>query len=423
MRLILIDLSRPAKIAVIALLLGLASAAPAAQAGAAPAQPALSSRIALAISSQSPLGPIDAPALQAFYGARAFAPVWITDKAGSQRAQSTLMEAGNEGLNPEDYHASAIASLAGGTTLEQVTRELLLTDGLLKYAHDVRMGRVAPNDADGDIELPEQAFNAASELNKALAEGTLGQFIAGLPPPHRQYAALRDALKRYRKITEDGDWAPFTFAPKDKSAAAKAALWSRLRVEDASLGAQNTDGKALTQALARFQVRNGLPADGKLSERTIDALNVSAQERIGQIEANMERWRWLPREFEPDYVAVNVPDASLIAVHGGKRVLTSRVVVGRPNDPTPILRADITAVTANPPWDVPMTIARKEYLPKLRKDPSFLADHHIFIKERPDDPSGASIAWPKLAARDFNYHLRQAPGPDNALGRIKLEMP
>ncbi|MFZ1990429.1 MAG: L,D-transpeptidase family protein [Alphaproteobacteria bacterium] len=429
MRLILINLFRnlfrAAKIAALALFLGFAAAAPATQANATQTQlAALSSRIALEISAQSPLGSIDAPALQAFYGARAFAPIWITDKAGSALAQSTLMAAGNEGLNPEDYHASAIAKLAGGTTLDQVGRELLLTDGLLKYAYDLRLGHLAPNEVDGDIELPAQSFQAAGELSKALAGGTLGQFLADLPPPHPEYAALRDALKRYRKIAEDGGWAQFTFAPKDKSAAAKTALWARLRAEDASLGAQNAkDNNALSQALARFQARNGLAVDGKLSERTIDALNVPALQRISQIEANMERWRWLPRTFEADYVAVNVPDASLIAVHGGKTVLTSRVVVGRPNDPTPILRATITAVTANPPWDVPMSIARKEYLPKLRKDSAFLAEHHIFIKERPGDPSGATIAWPKVAARDFNYHLRQAPGPDNALGRVKLEMP
>lgn len=424
MRLILKDISSTARRAALILLLGFALAVPASQAGAAQTRQAtISSRIALEISTQSPSGTIGAPALQAFYGARAFAPVWIGNQAASQLAQSALVAADKEGLNPEDYHASAIARLAGGTIQDQVDRELLLTDGLLKYARDVRLGHLAPSEVDGDIELPVQAFDAAGELKKALAAGTLSQFLAGLPPPHAEYAALRDSLKHYRKIAADGGWAQFTFALKDKGAAAKTALWARLRAEDTSLTQNPGDDSALVQALARFQARNGLVADGKLSQRTIDALNIPVEQRIGQIEANMERWRWLPRSFESDYVAVNVPDASLVAVYAGKTVLTSRVVVGRPNDPTPILRAKITAVTANPPWDVPMSIARKEYLPKLRKDPSYLADHHIFIKERPGDPSGASIAWPKLAARDFNYHLRQAPGPDNALGRLKLEMP
>jgi murein L,D-transpeptidase YcbB/YkuD len=120
---------------------------------------------------------------------------------------------------------------------------------------------------------------------------------------------------------------------------------------------------------------------------------------------------------------VNVPDASLVAVRANQIVLASRVVVGRPSDPTPILRTSITGVTVNPPWDVPMSIARHEYLPKLRKDSSYLADHHIFIKERGDDPSGALVAWSKMGPGDFNFHLRQEPGPDNALGRLKLEMP
>ncbi len=392
-----------------------------------PRSQALSTRIALDISRENFRDTLNASLLQQFYGKRAFAPVWMNDVRDADLAEQTLLSARSEGLDPEDYHADEVAGLSRGTGEEQVRRELLITDGLLKYAHDVRLGRVGPDEVDSDVDLPVQRFDAGAALESALTSGTLKQFLADLPPPHPEYAALREALKHYRGLAAQGGWLRTTAKSADLEAGLQAQqdLWTRLRTETSALGAQSQQNgeHALTQAITRFQTRNGLAADGKLGTRTLDALNVSAQERAEQIAANMERWRWLPRVFEPDYIEVNVPDASLIAVHEGKIVLTSRLVVGRPSDPTPILKTMVTGVTVNPPWVVPMAIARNEYLPKLRKDPGYLARHHMSIDGRHDDPSGTTIAWSQVSRSNFTYHLRQAPGPDNALGRIKLELP
>jgi murein L,D-transpeptidase YcbB/YkuD len=194
---------------------------------------------------------------------------------------------------------------------------------------------------------------------------------------------------------------------------------ARLEAEYPSLAGADT-----ITALKRFQEWHGLEADGVLARATLAALNVPAADRARQIEANMERWRWLPRPLETSRVTVNIPTASLVLLVDGKIALESRVVVGKPATPTPILRADSVGVTVNPPWTVPRSIAVKEMLPKLKRNPAWLQSQHIvLLNGPPGDPHGLGVNWRALSAAAFPYRLQQLPGPDNALGQIKLELP
>ncbi|HKQ45795.1 MAG TPA: L,D-transpeptidase family protein [Rhizomicrobium sp.] len=142
------------------------------------------------------------------------------------------------------------------------------------------------------------------------------------------------------------------------------------------------------------------------------------------IAANMERWRWLPSAWEPDRIVINAADAQLQLWLGGKMVLTSRVIVGRPRDRTPILRAEGAGITINPPWTVPRSIAAKEILPKLKANPAYLAEHDMVLLDGPaGDPHGLHVNWRVVRAGTFPYRIRQYPGPRNPLGRIKIELP
>src|SRR5258706_11254495 len=174
-------------------------------------------------------------------------------------------------------------------------------------------------------------------------------------------------------------------------------------MENNGVGSDAHSPGQLRQAIARFQELHGLEANGQLDARTIQEVNVDASTRAEQIALNMERWRWMPQAMGPRYVEVNVPSASLEAFDQGQSVLKSRVIVGREEDPTPLLRADATAITVNPTWEIPQSIAQKEILPKACRHPSYLHTHHI------EYVSG--------------HRLRQLPGPDNALGSLKIEMP
>jgi murein L,D-transpeptidase YcbB/YkuD len=138
----------------------------------------------------------------------------------------------------------------------------------------------------------------------------------------------------------------------------------------------------------------------------------------------MERWRWLPRALESDFIAVNVPDARLRLTLNGQKVLDSLVIVGRPHDPTPILRAEGAGVTLNPPWNVPATIARREILPKLKMNPSYLRTQDMVLLDGPPgDPHGLHVDWRAIPSGTFPYRVQQHPGPKNSLGTIKIELP
>jgi murein L,D-transpeptidase YcbB/YkuD len=143
---------------------------------------------------------------------------------------------------------------------------------------------------------------------------------------------------------------------------------------------------------------------------------------VAQIVANMERWRWMPRTFEDRYILVNVPQNELRVVDHGTTILRSRAIVGRVTDPTPILRAMVKGFVVNPPWNVPSIIARREILPKLRKDRFYLAKQDMVLRDGPPgDPHGLRVNW--RALKTMPYRVQQLAGPKSALGRIKLDMP
>jgi murein L,D-transpeptidase YcbB/YkuD len=138
----------------------------------------------------------------------------------------------------------------------------------------------------------------------------------------------------------------------------------------------------------------------------------------------MERWRWLPAQLEPDRIEVNVATAELDMWLAGRKVLSSRVIVGKPQTRTPILRAEGAGVTVNPAWTVPHSIAAKEFLPKLKRNPAWLKSQDmVLLNGPPGDPHGLSVNWRAVRAGTFPYQVRQAPGAKNPLGQVKLELP
>jgi murein L,D-transpeptidase YcbB/YkuD len=183
----------------------------------------------------------------------------------------------------------------------------------------------------------------------------------------------------------------------------------------------------LDKALRRFQRRHGIDADGVLGKKTLSALNFSASERLSQVEINMERWRWIPHHLGTQYILVNTADYSLQVVAGLETLLEMRVVVGRPEQLTPVLSGDINYVVINPYWHVPHSIAVRDILPKLRKNPAYLREQHIAVLEgwgeNAPKISPESVDWTAISEHNFRYKLRQEPGPKNSLGRIKFMFP
>ncbi len=169
-----------------------------------------------------------------------------------------------------------------------------------------------------------------------------------------------------------------------------------------------TYDKPLADAVKKFQQQHQIAATGTLTAATVEALNGKAPDHATDIIlANMERWRWMPHHLPDTYVIVNLPDFTLHVMHDGKQVWETRIVIGKPDMPTPIMTADMKYITINPTWNVPPSIVNREYLPALQQDPTVLDRMGLKVSHNPDG----------------SVHISQPPGDKNALGRIRFNFP
>ena len=224
-----------------------------------------------------------------------------------------------------------------------------------------------------------------------MARDRIPAWIAGLAPPYAGYDGLKRGLATYRTIAANGGWQSIAAGPDiglGASGPRVAALRARLVIEDKDLFANgakfDTD---LQEAVVRAQKRYGLNPTGVAGPQTIAALNVSVSDRIGAIMANMERWRWLPRELPTHRIQVNIAAAILTVFEGDAPVKSMRGVTGRPGDETPMLASRIHSIVINPPWNVPTSIANRELWPKGK---AYLAAHGYKIIGTPKAASGCS---------------------------------
>jgi L,D-transpeptidase YcbB len=364
---------------------------------------------------------LDGAPLRQVYENRQFQPMWTGSRGAESdaaRVLDQLRHAGDDGLRPEDYRVEHLTVMAADEHAKSSSDfELLMTDSVLRYAHDLKSGRVKPTDVDEDVALPAIGFNYAKALSDAAASHNVARYLTDMAPNQLDYVRLKQALAQYRGVAAVGGWAMLPAGTNAQGANA-IALRARLRAEDGSVA----NDPNLPGAVQRFQKRNGLTADGIVGPKTLAALNVPVEERVHQIEANMERLRWMPHKFEARYIAVNAADATLKFVANGEAVLESKVVVGQSDWRTPILRTEARAITVNPIWRVPSSIAKKEILPQLQKDPHYLESEGLVLVNGPaNDPYGLSIDW--SSKDDIPYNVQQPAGPKNALGTLKFEMP
>jgi murein L,D-transpeptidase YcbB/YkuD len=377
-------------------------------------------------------------ALPVLYQQNGYRPYWTADRLDV--LLELIRESEEDGLRPEDYHQAALVKLApalkapGVDAATRAQGDLLATDAFVLLLYHLYLGKVDPKalDPQWNFELRQIRDQAALPfVRDALTQGRLKEAVARVRPDLWWYERARAALARYRAIAARGGWAPVP-AGKKLQPGGKDARVPALRRRLAATGelpGQPLDSEAFDQPLAaavkEFQARHRLEPDGAVGPGTLAELNVSVESRILQIRINLERARWVLHEITPgDLVIVDVAGFEVAFVRNQKVLWRAKVQIGKPYRQTPIFKAMIDNVVFNPTWTVPPGIIEKDVLPAVKRDPGYLEKKKLNVIDRSGkkvDPS--SINWSKQSADTFPYMLRQEPGPDNALGRVKINFP
>jgi murein L,D-transpeptidase YcbB/YkuD len=379
-----------------------------------------------------------------YFEAQQFRSDW-QDPARLDQLIAAIGDMQLDGLNPQDYHLKALqsyrADMSGDWKLpleEQADLELLAMDAMMLATYHLYEGKVDPVRLSSQWNYaprPVPTQDPLELLAAAVDAGRIRETFDAARPQHAWYQRGRERLKEYREIAAAGGWSPISDGPTLKlgmSDPRVPALRNHLRVTHDLNDAvpeqyppsQRYD-ESLEAAVKRFQERHGLTADGTVGPGTRNALNVPVGARIDQIRVNLERGRWVLHEMQGDFVLVDVAGFDVTYFRSDEPIWTSKVIVGRPFRETPIFKSLITYVVFNPTWTIPPTILVKDKLPVLRRDPGYLKRNNIRVIDsngRDVDPS--SVNWSRYGAgRLPPYQLRQDPGDDNALGRVKIMFP
>ncbi len=313
------------------------------------------------------------------------APVVLPTLSAAQASwlAAWLSGGSDQGLSVDRDVIGSVANMPSGDALVRAA---------LDRARALRTGRIDSADFLEVWALRPVIWDPLPSFAAAVAADRLPQWAASLTPRYSGYEGLKAGLATYEAIRDAGGWKMLT-AKSDASA-----IRARLALEDRGV----TPNEPLVGVLQRAQRRYGLNPTGLLDARTLAELNVPVGERIGSIMANMERWRWLPRELPVNRVQVNIAAAVLTVFEGDSPVASMRAVTGSPSNQTPMLASAIHSIVINPPWNVPTSIAKRELWPKGRA--ALVAQGYKIV----GTPEGGE-------------RIVQPAGPGSALGQLKFD--
>ncbi|MDH3640538.1 MAG: L,D-transpeptidase family protein [Gammaproteobacteria bacterium] len=363
--------------------------------------------------------------LAEFYEDRRFQPIWVSSRGEKRRAaglRRSIAEGAIHGLDVRRYHLVEADVAAAADAWADV--ELLLSQALLAQARHRTLGVVDPARVDPSWLLRRAPLNGGGLLRAVARGGRPTRALNRLWPESKDYWRLLAAKQRLRAASSMPEPATIAAGPILKPGMEDPRV-PALRERVLGVGSADLLYDAnLADAVIAYQRRARLEHDGIVGPDTRAMLNRSRAERSRQIDANLERWRWLPRAFPSTYVLVNTADFRLVGVRRGRREVEMPVIVGTPFRQTPVFTETMKYLVFNPAWDVPRTLAVEDLLPKLKNDPARLAADGFEAalaggEMQPVD----SVDWSDFNADWFPYHLRQRPGPGNPLGRIKFMLP
>lgn len=413
----------------------------------------------------------NAAQLNNLYRQHSMQPLWNNPQA-TRAFEKQLAEVALAGINPQ---FSRWLAWLGRDDVQGIGKDIILSDAFLSYMQFVSQ---APAHGDawfyGQSRFQPSAApgNLLVRWQQALQQGSETSFVQSLAPLHPAYLPMQRALVALladkqpwpqlnlnrslrpgdsdasladlRKILVRGGWLTeqqaaepaVTSAPSPVSPPPSAPSEQRMLSPAVNIGTQATPSdpaaansfysENLVDAVKRFQRWQGLHADGVVGLRTRQWLNTTPGQRATLLALNMQRLRLLPDDMH-NGIMVNIANYSLNYYVDGKTILNSKVIVGRPERKTPLMRSALNSVVLNPTWTVPNTIIRQDLVPKLKQNPAYLSQHnYVLISGWSADAvvvDPATVDWQTVSANAFPYRVQQAAGPQNSLGRYKFNMP
>lgn len=381
-----------------------------------------------------------------FYESQGFNPIWIESNDLSELAYELRYEIEQsrfDGLNPQDYHYSLIQTFFKSIeenqksgfdpSLEDLADlEFFLSDAVIRLALDLDRGKLDPSKLNQSWNIPKKSskFDSSIFLQKLAEDRSLRPLLVELYPVMNAYSKGREVIRDLATRMEKNelDWSSLRVNKSIKVGESNStvplireilAFWNYSSGQDLESKVYDS---LLFKTILKYQVDNGLEADGIIGKNTLAALNQSPEDLIGKVSVNLERLRWLDdSQLVSEAILVNIPDYSLVYLDRFDTVFFSKVIVGKTENQTPVFRATMSYIVFSPFWNVPESIVNKEIIPAVRRNPNYLARNNMEVLSysgKPVDPQ--LVNW---KARSIPYLIRQKPGPSNSLGLVKFMFP
>ena len=373
-----------------------------------------------------------------FYTNRNYELAW-TDNKNIKDLLESIESAYDEGLDPEDYHYQAIQNLlvkkksSSLSNQEKANLDLLMTDAIILYASHLLEGKLEQSKlrANWDVEKNARPENVDSLLTVTLYNKQVKPALQTMKPAHYMYALMKVHLKNLRSQAEEGGWPQVRSGETLKKDMDDPRILEirEFLLATGDLKSMETDQESvfdqeLENAVKKFQTRHGLTADGAIGKGTIEQMQVPIEKRIEQIKLNLERLRWIFHYPDEDFLLVNIAGFHVRRFTNRQEVFNSRVIVGKYHHESPVFKGEMQYIVMNPTWTLPYSIATNETLPKLKKDPGYLAAKHMEVMDRGGNILNPStIDWSQYSRGNFPFTIRQKAGPWNALGEVKFIFP